>query len=443
MTMPTIEKTWQYSIAYKTIIALVTNASTENKVTLLNIKKALCSFANNPWTVTGSSNSTAAGMDAVDRWPTYLQGTNTSASVNTSGGNNVIRVRSNGTYGSFQAFSVTSGASVNKTTIVSDLNNVSTGFPSNPVTANLVASITGTNQLTISDSSANSAIEIDSIANGSTLGTPCEFTSGGMNTWSNLTWNSAGSEHSWIVLKQTGIHSNFEICIDCSNTSTHYITVVMGVSGFSGGSTTACPTATTQQILHSNAYWLAADTATAGWPSIIVAMQSTDGQCTRIVAISNGWPVLFWFFEKPKNPVSGWTNPAIGCSSSAGGYSSAMSLSRFNDTARAYSYMNGVWASLFLTCEGASSSTIMEWDQISQRNQLSLEYPIWPIGLVSDTVSAKGRHGQLYDMWWGQQYPVIGGGFIDTSYPDDSSYLYWQCDDFVFPWNGTKPVMRL
>jgi hypothetical protein len=73
---------------------------------------------------------------------------------------------------------------------------------------------------------------------------------------------------------------------------------------------------------------------------------------------------------------------------------------------------------------------------MQQRNQVSLENLVLPLGLVSDTTGAKGRHGQIYDMWAGNISAISLGGYTDTTYPDDGSRQFWQCDDFIFPWVG-------
>ena len=439
MTMPTVEKTWQFNTA--------SGASSVNQVKpilsggnaydcaalLLMIKKTLCGFTNSPWIVTGSSNGTAAGMDAVDRWPTSLVGTNTSASVDTST-NNTLRIRTLESY--FRVFTVTAGASTAKTLIASDLN---TAFAAAGLT--LSAGITGTNQLTISDTSSNANIEIDTIANGSTLGTPCGFTSGGMRTTgsSAFIWNSAGSAHSWIVLKQTGVHSTYEICLDCNSSSQYQMSVVMGTSGFTGGTTTARPTATSQIILLNTNSWQAGQSGAFG--AVLHIMQSTDGECTRIIMMYNGFPCSFWMFDKPKNPVAGWLLPALGLvtGGTAGSYTQ---LPWFNDTARVSSMIGATAAAFFLTCEGLVTQTIPEFLSstnmypFQQRNQITLEQFVYPIGLVTETTGVRGRHGQLFDLWWGNMNNNNMGGLAETTYPDDSTRVYWQSDHMIFPWPG-------
>jgi hypothetical protein len=65
---PTNDKTYQYNYNNRVVDTGV--AIDDNRTMLLGIKNALIGFATLPWTVSGSSNSVASGMDATDRWAT-------------------------------------------------------------------------------------------------------------------------------------------------------------------------------------------------------------------------------------------------------------------------------------------------------------------------------------------------------------------------------------
>jgi hypothetical protein len=64
MTVPTIEKTWQFDVNQS--IEWV-DYDTSWRTTMFLLKESLKGFPLSPWTVVGSSNSVAAGMDGVDR----------------------------------------------------------------------------------------------------------------------------------------------------------------------------------------------------------------------------------------------------------------------------------------------------------------------------------------------------------------------------------------
>jgi len=65
MGLPTLSKTWQFNVNNTEVSAA---ELTWHQTTLYNMKTAMIGFASNPWTVVGSSDSTAASMDATDRW---------------------------------------------------------------------------------------------------------------------------------------------------------------------------------------------------------------------------------------------------------------------------------------------------------------------------------------------------------------------------------------
>jgi hypothetical protein len=438
MTMPTLDKTWQFAIN-NTKPALSGGYLYDFKTIMLAIKKSLTGFASSPWVVTGSSNATAGAMDAVDRWTTTLQGANTSPTIDTSV-NNVLRIRT--VQNVFYPFTVTAGASTAKTQVVTDLNNVTTGFPSVAATANLVASITGTNQLTIADSSVNAFIEIDTSANGSTL---CQANQlganlSGLKTIDCLSWNTNGSAHSWIVLKQTGIHSNFELLLDCvSNSSSNvgYASIYVGLSGFTGGTNLTRPTAVTSVTLiapNSN-YWCI-NSANVPFSSVLHVMQSTDGECTRLIHMYDDIPLLWYLFDKPKNPTAGWLNPAIFFAYAATG-ASQFTANTWNIGAYVNSIINGITAPMYMTIEGYASYNMLQAVTYRQRNQITLEHIILPVGLACNTAGALGRHGQIYDLWGGNINPQSVGGVANVVYPDDGYRTHWQCDDFIMPWVGS------
>ncbi len=68
MALPALDKTWQYNVNNR--VTSSGSGSNDKKAVLLAIKNGLKAFASNPWTVAGSSNSSLAGLDGVDRWST-------------------------------------------------------------------------------------------------------------------------------------------------------------------------------------------------------------------------------------------------------------------------------------------------------------------------------------------------------------------------------------
>lgn len=270
----------------------------------------------------------------------------------------------------------------------------------------------------------------------------------GVDRWTtdaDVNGAGANSRHPWMVLRQTGIATNFEICFDLNSTgSINTMTfVVSPAAGFTGGSATARPTATDEIVTITATTWINSDDTTRQ----LHVWQSSDGQCTRVMVWCNATtPVmmpLFWIFDKPKNPVSGWTNPSI-----FGTYAITAGLAITNaNLTSSTSILKGLGPSgamvLRLTGEGAGS-TVQIWTASTngagnQANELDGTWPFYPIGIYSLTVAMKGRHGELFDLWW-KSFAITDGDNI----PTDLTQRKFVCfGPFILPWtgDGTVPLM--
>jgi hypothetical protein len=247
----------------------------------------------------------------------------------------------------------------------------------------------------------------------------------------DLVQANSASPHSWIVLKQAQISANYQICIDINSTQPHLGSVIWSpAAGFTGGTTSARPTATDEQVLQTVTAWCGGSSSTQSFR--IHAMQSSDGQITRIVGYINNVPLLFWKFDKPANPVSGWTTPAT-CSVKGG-------TNLTDNVMLVNTYTNGspppvkgrvsTAMDLYMTCEGYKNLPLNSAQSVP--NDLDGTYPILPIGLASETSLHRGRHGTIFDLYFG----LAAAQDADT-YPADASKAMVQMGDFIFHWNGT------
>lgn len=252
-------------------------------------------------------------------------------------------------------------------------------------------------------------------------------------TWdiTKLNWAAAGSAHSWIALKQVGIFSTCELCIDLSNAQHYIITITWCVDGLTGGTTLNRPTGTSITLINNVSWWAYASSTV--FTAYVHVMQSTDGECTRVVGFNDDVPYLFWILDKPKNPVSGWTNPAVmACMSNTS--SSVMTIAYLNDTARLNARIGTTSATCYMTGEGYGSNLVYENAQYQRPNQISGEITVFPIGIASETTGVKGRHGELYDIWWGPGGTATG--IPCGTFPNDSTRKYWSPDTIILPWDG-------
>lgn len=332
MALPTLEKTWQYNVNQTT--TGVSRVDCDRNF-LFAIKQSLVGFASNPWTVVGSSNSTTAGMDAVDRW----------------------------------------------------------------------------------------------------------------STAANVVWGATGSNaFSWIVLRQNGVHSNFQLLLSCgvfsfaSNTFNLHIVASMG-SGFTGGSTTVRPTATDEVELNSNnSQWQFVGNGAANTFRFHV-MQSDDGQCTRLVAYSStliGSAPIFWLFDRMRQPISQISHPVVMSLTSIGStaitYSNLSASSTYN-----FGYHNGLLKYQFTGeryLHGGNSGLIGNRPAGQVANDFSAEWPLTSIGLYSPTTTKRGRHGEFFDLYWGPSTLLDGDTF-----PSNGTKQLVEFGDLVFPWNGSTPIL--
>lgn len=249
----------------------------------------------------------------------------------------------------------------------------------------------------------------------------------------NLVWS--GTTHSWIVLRQTGIATNFELCIDLANANSYVTTFVVSPSaGFTGGTTSARPTATDQIVLPETDWGHYAST-TATYK--LHVLQSTDGQVTHVVVFSNNLLTGHWMFQKPKNPVSGWTNPSVSLvtgvtGSVASPSSDAYTFDNFLPGTTSFRGRGTGTMTIFLAAEGTSTALTAASSVFAAPNDFSGEYPFFTCSVNSTTASHRGRHGLLFDTWLGLDITNNG----DT-YPNDTSRQFLQIATQIIPWNGS------
>jgi len=359
MAAPALQKTWQFNVNQD--LNTLANWITDRQRLLRTIKNSLIGFALNPWTVQGSSNGVAAGMDAIDRWA----------------------------------------------------------------------------------------------ANGDVI------------------WNSVGSAHSWIVLRQAALGANVELLISCNSkdqgNNARYLTVLLAVggTGFGGGSTTADPTAaeTISTLLQPTfvnpaqagiGYWIRGDDAT-GFNCALHVMQSSDGECTRVGVFIGSAPVTWIIIDKVRNPVTSLAIPIFACWMSDYNLSAvrtndvplwldfmATSTPVYTETPpwRAgvmhhavadfnVNYTTERTGSVALPVEGAVPERACKINALD-----SSKLTLTGIGLYSKASGKTGRHGAVYDLWFGDSWAPVGRGYPSDAAPD---FVHWR--HVVVPWNGAAMLL--
>lgn len=257
-------------------------------------------------------------------------------------------------------------------------------------------------------------------------------TAGAADYWAssaNLVWNGGGSAHSWIVLQQAGITGGpMQFLIDCDGqgTTPSLFRGMVSVSGFTGGTTTARPTATDEVLLIRNDNTSLPNVA---MNQILHVMQSTDGQCTRAFVFGSGSRYLLLSFESLADSTLTYKGAAMGKY-----YSQA--------TSELYSNANWVCKNSSTVCYCYTATEVYNNVQVANANNgapsnIANAYPLAPLSLHSETASYRGRYGRVSDMWFGSSSIPTGATY--PSSPDDREFL--QVGNLVLPWNGTIPII--
>lgn len=268
----------------------------------------------------------------------------------------------------------------------------------------------------------------------------------GVDRWTtdtDIVKAGAGSNHSWFVLKQTGIHANFQLCFDCLGTFAMSIVISPAagfgtVGGGANGTATARPTATDEIVLISNTTWFSQVDA----QHQIHFWQSTDGQCARLAIWRAGTNMCtFWLFEKPRNPRTGWSNPSVSIAKAdTVGISNSiavLNVSLVNGVARG---RGTATMTITLTGEGTSAGLLANVSPTSsQTNDFDSTWDFSPIGLASDTTSNKGRHGMLNDLWWAP----LSVTDADTFPNDANDRQFVKMGGLLLPWDPAGSTIPL
>jgi len=246
------------------------------------------------------------------------------------------------------------------------------------------------------------------------------------STITNLVWNPAGTAHSWIVLQQTGVNGSgtTQICIDLavpSSALTYEFSYAFSPSaGFTGGSTTARPTATDEYAL-TNQIWFPSSAAS----SVVHCMQSSTGDCTRVFVLSGGicygsMIIDTMYSDSPityKGVFSYISNPT---------YSNL-----FVGSVIFQGIFGAIKYGAYVGVEGFYTNTLPS-ENGGAISDFTSGYPICPISLHSQTTSAKGRAGRLSDIYLGSTSAITGIG-----YPNTGTNQFVQIAGYVLPWNGS------
>lgn len=260
----------------------------------------------------------------------------------------------------------------------------------------------------------------------------------GVNRWDSLTdlvWANAGSAHSWMVLR---LYSNAEILISCEGSAVNgqNLTLVTSANaGFTGGTTTARPTATDERAVINNAAWGGVQNSDQSVRMHL--LKSTDGQSWRFLLGNTSQISTAFIFGKAVqfNPTA-WPNSLVmfAIGGSPGGSANVLTQSNLNANANFFGY--GASA-MTLYLGGMYYASGLANANITSANDLSGNWPFLPQELFSATTSNRGAHGYLSDVWYGSTTTATGASFPLTG----TQHQFAQFGSLILPWCQTALVV--
>lgn len=281
-----------------------------------------------------------------------------------------------------------------------------------------------------------------------------------VNRWSsasqvNFTNNAYNS---WIVLRNGGsglTNPYYLLVVPYLATGIYYGYFAISYSGFTGGSTTALPTATDLFVLAGNNVAAANTLTTQGvcvqpttaYIGKLHVIASIDGTSVRWAHSSNGITQMMYCVEQPTQTPSAWANPLVvfnngsvaysaswtaNCATTAALFTTSNCVSiRGNPNPLAASPLLPQPVVGFLTTEYYNGATLAGTETLP--NDLDGTWPLCNIGVASfSTIGYRGRLGIMADMWQG----ATNAGDL-TTYPTDATRQLVQFQNLVWPNNGT------
>lgn len=288
-------------------------------------------------------------------------------------------------------------------------------------------------------------------------GTTAGSAGDGVDRWTsdpaaNINWNAAGSLHSWMVLVHEdffGVGVPLYLLLDCTQSSSSYANAAMGVyfsaAGFTGGTTTARPTAADErQILpsngtYNNANWQG-DYQGTDIQKVLHFTMTDDGTKFRIHLCDGGFCVARWDLFRVEDPPAGWSTPVLMHIMGQTGVSERNVWNiNWNTGGNGAQYLGrdgtlgnfGCYACI--PCY-STSETIFNTQPANSFDGTIMPAPIQ---LVADGGSVSGPIAVVPDCWW----VYDGNGTGDHAENDAGEpRAFAQFGDMLIEWNRTTVI---
>lgn len=249
---------------------------------------------------------------------------------------------------------------------------------------------------------------------------------------------STGAGQSWMVLENA---SGNQLCIyvDTSSISTEDIPFYFSPSAnFSGGTTSARPTATDEFEIHTTiSQWLGGRNPPGTNDFIWQFWHSTDGQATRWVMFETGTPLVCGFIEPIDQPRTGHSDPYVATvitSTTPGNQASTLSFD--GEEWRSYdSGFGGLFQMYMVAPARMISGSVAIRDNTvgaSAVEDFDNEYWFVTTGLMGSDIGVRGPKGRMVDFFLCQGSIFANG---DT-FPTGGGKQFIVIGDILYPWDG-------
>lgn len=129
---------------------------------------------------------------------------------------------------------------------------------------------------------------------------------------------SSSGNHSWVVLKNPALGSDFMVCFDFNSSTSGQISIFFSRSPFVGGTLSARPTSPNEiqlldkSYLFTNSNYFSTEFSYGRYSrGFLHIVRSDDGECTRLIFNSSTGIESFLAFEKSKNQYSFYNNVMV------------------------------------------------------------------------------------------------------------------------------------
>lgn len=281
----------------------------------------------------------------------------------------------------------------------------------------------------------------------------------------NLVWTAANGTgvRSWIVLEMpvTGIqflmHCNSSTSSGVSHANVEF--VISPGAGFTGGTTSARPTATDEHVLllpvvggGVTGSWTDGTTTVSAQRFVLHVIQDEFGNSVKIFLFKNSRLYTYINFGKVYTAPIDAVGPILywgGCfPNTSDGVDDNLkaTYARWNDVTRVSINYNGASYQQTNTggtgmgrayCATEMSISSMVGEQLTVANDISGAWWMAPQALISVTQGIRGQLGLVPQVWWTQSSGLANG---DT-FPSGGSNQFVVFNHMVFPWDGSTPLV--